>query len=412
MNYSEVSKELTGILSKAVKKNNGIYFTPPSTIYKNLALLQPYFTDIKTVLEPSCGSGEYILALDKLYPNIDITGIEFNEVIYNSIKNLASKNIVIKHQDYLTYSADIGYDLIIGNPPYYVMKKEQVDTIYHPYFDGRPNIFILFIIKSIGLLNTNGILSFVLPKNFTNCLYYNKTREYISKKYQILTIEHCNDTYLETGQETIILIIKNQSNIDNSAFVKQINKYTIFGSKSNLEHLESLYKNYKTLDQMGFLVNIGTVVWNQCKDILTDNSDETRLIYSSDIKNNQVGLFEFPKFKKKQGTNELIPNPKKNYIKKKGIKGPLLIINRGYGVGEYQFNYSLLDIPTRFLIENHLMVIKFKNKLPKSILLNLYNKIIKSFKDPRSQAFTELYFGNNAINTTELNHIMPIYQDI
>ena len=30
---------------------------------------------------------------------------------------------------------------------------------------------------------------------------------------------------------------------------------------------------------------------------------------------------------------------KKNYIDKEGIKGPMLILNRGYGVGSYKFNY-------------------------------------------------------------------------
>lgn len=297
---------------------------------------------------------------------MEINGIEFIEPVYNSVKNLAQQNITIKNQDYLTFSSDIQYDLIIGNPPYYVMKKAQVNSIYHPYFDVRPNIFILFIIKSLGLLNTNEILSFVLPKNFINCLYYDKTRNYISKNYQILDIIYCNDKYIETEQETIILIVKNQSIINNSDFVKKINKYTVFGSKSDLVNLETVYKNYKTLGEMGFLVNVGTVVWDQCKDILTDSGEDTRLIYSSNVKNNTLSLYEFPKLIKKKGSKELIVNPKKNYIKKKGVRGPLLVINRWYGVGEYQFNYCLIDMPKRFLIENHLMVIKFNKKYQKA----------------------------------------------
>ena len=95
MSYSEQSIDLTTKLSKEIKKNNGIYFTPPSTIQKNLDLLKPYFEDIKTILEPSCGSGEYIQALYKSYPTIEITGIEFIESVYNSVKNLAQQNITI-----------------------------------------------------------------------------------------------------------------------------------------------------------------------------------------------------------------------------------------------------------------------------------------------------------------------------
>jgi hypothetical protein len=38
-----------------------------------------------------------------------------------------------------------------------------------------------------------------------------------------------------------------------------------------------------------------------------------------------------------------------------------------------------------------------------------YNKIISSLNDKKTNEFINNYFGNNAINTTELNHIIPIY---
>jgi len=39
----------------------------------------------------------------------------------------------------------------------------------------------------------------------------------------------------------------------------------------------------------------------------------------------------------------------------------------------------------------------------------LYKKIMKSFDYSKTQNFISLYFGNNAINTTELCEILPIY---
>jgi hypothetical protein len=48
----------------------------------------------------------------------------------------------------------------------------------------------------------------------------------------------------------------------------------------------------------------------------------------------------------------------------------------------------------------------------KDELIKMYNKVIKSLNDKRTQEFINLYFGNNAINTTELNYILPIYYDI
>jgi hypothetical protein len=43
------------------------------------------------------------------------------------------------------------------------------------------------------------------------------------------------------------------------------------------------------------------------------------------------------------------------------------------------------------------------------ILIEKYKQIIKSLENEKTLEFIELYFGNNAINTTELNHVLPIY---
>ena len=85
MDYSPLSKELTSKLSKTLKKNGGIYFTPPSIIVENIKLLEPYMNTISNVLEPSCGSCEYINALLNNYKHLKITGIELNSTIYESI---------------------------------------------------------------------------------------------------------------------------------------------------------------------------------------------------------------------------------------------------------------------------------------------------------------------------------------
>ena len=42
-------------------------------------------------------------------------------------------------------------------------------------------------------------------------------------------------------------------------------------------------------------------------------------------------------------------------------------------------------------------------------LIDKYIQIYKSFSDERTAEFIKLYFGNNAINTTELSNILPIY---
>lgn len=396
--YTKLSHTLTKKISKKDKKNNGIYFTPPETINQNLKYIEPYIKNIKTVLEPSCGSCEYILRLNEKFKNLNITGIEFNKTIYNSIKKLQCDNIKIYNENYLLHNNVNTYDLIIGNPPYFVIRKKDVNLMYYDYFDGRPNIFILFIIKSLKSLTKNGILSFVLPKNFLNCLYYEKTRKYISNNYKILHIFECVDNYIETKQETIILIIQNKLEIiNNKNYILNNTKYTIFGIPENITKLTSLYNNSSTLSKLNFKVNVGSITWNQFKSKLTDDNKKTRLIYSSDIVDNKLKIQNY--------SNE----HKKNYINKKGSTKPVLVINRGYGVGNYKFQYCLIDGGFEYLLENHLICIRYTKPISNRQLIILYKKIINSLKQKKTQQFIKLYFRNNAINTTELSEILPIY---
>lgn len=394
--FSSLSKELTKKLSVVEKKNNGIYFSPPSSINKMISTID--FTNIKTVLEPSCGSCEIVNIIDNYTDCINIDCIEYNKTIYDSIKDLQFKNKVnIINDDFIKHKFNKKYDLIVENPPYYVLKKNQVDKKYCKYFEGRPNMFILFIIKSLSLLNDNGYASFILPASFLNCLYYDKTRKYINDNFKIVDIINCgDDSYLETQQETIIITLQ-KTKPKNKKFIIELSDYTIFNTKNDIKELTKLLKDSKTLDTLGFNVSVGNVVWNQVKDILTHDNSKTILVYSSDIKNNK---FEMVKYSNEQ---------KKNYINKEGLKYPTLVINRGYGNGKYNFNYALLDIDKEYLIENHLIVIKPVKEVNKKELIETYNKIIKSFNNEKTTKFIDMYLKNNALNTVELQYILPIY---
>jgi adenine-specific DNA-methyltransferase len=423
--FSKLSLQLTATLTKDEKKNAGIFFTPPSCIQRIVTLLRGVSETIHTILEPSCGSGEFITALMREYPHANITGVEFHPLIYEGVsQKFSSDRVRIQHGDFLKYGNDAAGsaapapDLIIGNPPYFVMKKEDVAAEYYKYFDGRPNIFILFIMKSAQILRAGGVLCFVLPSSFMNSQYYDKTRKYIVRHFAILHISRCDDSnvgdaYLDTAQDTIILILRKNDaaaagttttttlggGIGGIGGVFERSGATIF--TDNLPRITSLYTGSQSLHELGFKVNIGTVVWNQCKNILTDDPTKTRLVYSPNIVN---GKFVHKTYK----------NPeKKAFIGKPGIRTPMIVLNRGYGVGEYKFDYCLLtpdasSSSAGYLIENHLICITH-NCGGDAHSLAAFHRVICSFKDPRTQEFISCYCGNSAINSTELSHMLPIY---
>ena len=163
-------------------------------------------------------------------------------------------------------------------------------------------------------------------------------------------------------------------------------------------------------------MNIGTVVWNQCKDILTDDPTKTRLIYSSNIEN---GKFIHKTYKNSE---------KKAFIDKLGIRRPMIVLNRGWGVGEYKFEYcfitpDIVSMAAGYLIENHLICITLSSSATETTDtdtetggggtddLAAFHSIIQSFNDPRTKEFISCYCGNSAINATELNLMLPIYTE-
>ena len=58
-----------------------------------------------------------------------ITGIELNNTIYEEIKDIYNDSkIKLLNEDFLSFNTDIKYNLIIGNPPFFVLKKPKDKT--------------------------------------------------------------------------------------------------------------------------------------------------------------------------------------------------------------------------------------------------------------------------------------------
>ena len=377
---SDLSKHLTKILTKEEHKMDGIYFTPPKDVKYIVTQIIKYNKDIKYILEPSCGSCEFIEYLDNTMNNVIIDGYESNKTIYTHIKKLKFKNkVTLYNQDFFNNRKKQKYDLIIGNPPYYEV------THKNNLFDSKKNnIYLLFILKCLSLLKEDGILAFVLPNSFLNNRYANKFREYLMK-YEIHKIHLFeNSKYLNTSQDTCLFILQNKPSISNKFSIK-INDDIYFNSSKNIKLLNRLIRNSTTLKKLNIKVNVGTILWNENKALLTNDKKYTRLIYNTDIKNTTI--------------LDNSDTTKKRYIKLTGNMDKVLVVNRGHGTSKYKFNYALVKPTKPILFENHVLVLKGKN----------LNKIKKSFDNEKTLLFIKTFFSNNAINVYEMKNILPIY---
>jgi|LauGreDrversion4_2_1035121.scaffolds.fasta_scaffold19571_2 hypothetical protein len=403
--FSKLSINVTKSLTKTEKKSFGIFITPNSIITKLhqsiIDHLGSNVSKIKNILEPSCGTCEFVNFCDSHYNDVVIDAIEYNDKVFDSIKDLTFKNTVnIIKNDFVRYNSSKLYDLIIGNPPYFVCKKTDVPEEYEEFIHGRPNIFGVFILHSLSMLRPGGLLALVIPKSFLNSLYYSKIRNFIKETCTIVKIDDYGDLndFIDTEQSTFGLIVK--KNIT-SLLAKECDYSILFDDNyiftDNSAELKELFQGSTTLEKMGLKVRTGNVVWNEHKEELTDDEDDTLLIYNSNIsKDNKLEVKEFKNDEKKQ------------YINKDGRIDPVLVVNRGNGNSAYKLSYALIE-KGPFLIENHLNEIYSPKKMDRKKLIEIYNKIMNSFKNPKTKKFIEIFLGNNGLSKTELESIFPIY---
>ena len=374
--FRETSIAFNKSLSKVERSKQGIYFTPKKArdvMFNKLNYLKP-----RKILEPSFGTGEFILDAKRIYPDAHICGIEKNEALFNS---LICPDVELICCDFLDWKGTA--DLIIGNPPYFVLKTK------HVAMTGRPNMYILFLYKCLTEhLDTDGILAFIVPPSLFNCAYYQPMRDYIQKYTTILHLEHFNKPgFYETGQETVLIILQKNKVNDNYIFNSNGTTYI----SPFYKELYSITQNSTTLYALGLRVKTGNIVWNQVKPKLADEG--TLLIYSSNIKNSELTLNNLGGIKKQYVTD----------IKKPVLDGPVILVERGYG-NTYKFNNVLVHM-NNFYAENHINVI-YPNTPADSV--NLV-KVINSFKDARSIQFIKWFIGNGSVSLTNLEKNMPIF---
>jgi hypothetical protein len=378
MSFRNISIELTNHLDKQTKQSQGIFFTPKEARDRVLDIIKSVYPNPNTILEPCFGSGEFLEDIYSTFPSAVITGVELNQTLFNS-----SSRPNIYNMDFLEYIGK--HDVIIGNPPYFVMKKTKDTELCQT---GRPNMFVQFLYKAITTnLNKHGILAFVLPTSFFNCSYYERMRHWLYSNVSILKVELLSGSYIETQQDTFLLVIRNTQPIKEQPFFFRIGVDNIYLTP-NYKELPNLIKGTSTLSQLGCSVKTGDVVWNQEKDKLSDTG--TLLIYSSNISTGNLVL----------GNLKL---PKKQYItgfNRSPLSGKAILLNRGYGNSKYKLNPVLIEQDS-FYCENHINVIRGES--------DILSKVMKSLKDSRTQQFIDLFVGNGALSKSEIEWCLPIW---
>lgn len=394
--FREASTKFNKTLTKEVRQEQGIFFTPKKARDVLFAKLAELGVAPKVLLEPSFGSGEFLLDAKRIYPAAKVLGVEKNEELFKSVNCPGAD---LSCGDFLDWKGSA--DLIIGNPPYFIIKKDTLSAKEKKEFNkkhadamtGRSNIYILFLYKCLKEhLTDDGFLAFIIPTSLYNCSYYQPIRNYIQKNTTIHYVENLNKPgFFETGQDTMLIILQKKKVHDNYIFKSRTGNIYI---SPHYKELYEITKDTKTLADLGLGAKTGNVVWNQVRDKLADAG--TLLIYSSNINKCELKI------------DNLCGKQRKQYVKdiaKPSLSGPLILVERGYG-NSFSFNSVLVELKD-FYAENHINVI-YPKVTDESSVAKL-NSVIKSFQDERSKQFVKWFLGNGSISATDLETIMPIF---
>ena len=89
--FREVSEKFHSSMSKEVRLDQGIFFTPKKVRNLLFEKLSELGVEPRIILEPSFGSGEFLLDAKRLYPDAKLLGVEKNEELFKSIGSVTGK---------------------------------------------------------------------------------------------------------------------------------------------------------------------------------------------------------------------------------------------------------------------------------------------------------------------------------
>ncbi len=246
------------------KKHTGSYYTPDylsDFIVNRISMQLPRGEHI-SIFEPSVGDGSFLNSLSKTdifnqYENIQITALDINKNELDKAEEIISEINCLKtfrNCDFLDYVKDETqkYSLIIGNPPYIkknLLKDTQITICQEIHKEAElsdnsiKNIWTAFLIKSVQLLEDNGVLAFVLPAELLQVKFAEELRHYIQSHFQRIEIYTFSNLLFECkGQDTIVLLGFKQSN-DRGVFYANVENKEKLNTQLSLTKKDILVKS-------------------------------------------------------------------------------------------------------------------------------------------------------------------------
>jgi len=146
----------------------------------------------------------------------------------------------------------VGFDVVIGNPPYGVLFSENMKDFLKKNFEGIQqkmfDSFLFFISLGEKILKLNAIKSFIVPNNLIFQMTFEKARDFLINNYVLLNVINLGDKVFEDADvPTCIYVVTKSKKADynfgyldlreikDKTLLSSIKEYEFFSKSSLLE---------------------------------------------------------------------------------------------------------------------------------------------------------------------------------
>ncbi len=429
------------------QKMKGQFFTSMNTVKIMGEWYQPNSRKVR-VLDPGAGNGSLAASVvkhlvdDCLCDDIEVTYVENDEKVIPVLKKTESlikkycqrhgakcKITIIEDNFILTDIQGI-YDVVICNPPYKKIRKDSQESLkMEKYVHGQPNIYALFMAKSVEMLKEKGAFIFITPRSWTSGNYFSVVRTYLSDKLSFEKIHIFKDRDKSFSdetvlQETMILFATKQSrqqetieiSISNDDFFNQVDSFFVTASSikntgkeryllipSNTEEAELVREMNELPDtffSLGYIFKTGPVVEFRNKEMISSSRlpDFVPMYRSLNIEDEDLvfpAVTSKAQYVSSEARNLLIKNENTVFVRRLSAKEDNKRIQSCiyYRQGETSF----------ISVENHVNYAVRKDGKP---LSSDEVEWIQSLLSSRKyDTFFRLLNGSTQVNASELNYL-------
>lgn len=261
---------------------SSIHYTPPflsRTIVENSLRNINLQTDKLKILDPACGSSEFLIEVLKqlrelnYQGNVEILGWDISETAINTSRFLLTYEKRTIWNDRLDFSLSLvedsllknwgnDFDLILMNPPFsswdLLNNKENRNAVREAlgtsFIGKKPNQASAFFYKAINHLNENGIIGCVIPSSILTLDSYSKLRNDTNDLVDIKLLGKLGNFIFEDALTDVSFIIGKKPKTNHIPTIIWTRNEKGVAQEALRDFRKSIYNNQVTLDKPNFSI--------------------------------------------------------------------------------------------------------------------------------------------------------------